>query len=257
MNEKYTLITGASKGIGKEMAIQCASKNLNIILVARSEEKLKKLKEDLSKKYGVNVYYYVLDLTKKNMADELYKWCLKKGISVNMLINNAGFGMFGKFPELELEKQLNLIDLNIKAVLSLTYRFLEMIKSHDQGYILNVSSLVGLFPLPYGAVYSASKAFISSFSDSLRYELRNSNISVSCVYPGDTSSNFFDETKIHISKRDFSMTPEQVAEESIKKLLKNKSRIFPKHTKLIKFVDKIPKFITTFFGSKWVEKKLN
>ncbi|TYQ18122.1 UNVERIFIED_CONTAM: hypothetical protein Cloal_0530 [Acetivibrio alkalicellulosi] len=251
IQNNYTLITGASKGIGKELAFKCAKEKMNLILVARTEDKLKELKGKLEKKYNIKVEYYPIDLTKSSVGEEIYDWCIKKGLMVNMLINNAGIGLFGEFEKLNLDNQLRVIDLNIKTIVSLTHYFLPMIKNRNKGYILNVSSVAGLYPLGYASVYSATKSFVSLFTEALQYELKDSSVIVSCLYPGDTDTNFFDDAN---TKADLAMKPDIVAKIAIDKLLSGKTKIFPKY---IKLVSKIPKSILKHTISKLLKKDLN
>lgn len=253
--KEFTLITGASKGIGRELAIKSAKEGMNLILVARTEDKLKSLANELSGDYNIEAYYYAVDLIVEGAVEELYKWSLEKGIFVNMLINNAGFGLFGEFHNLDIKKQLEMIDLNIKVVVELTNYFLAMIKKAEQGYILNVGSMVGLHPVAYSSVYAASKSFVISFTESIREELKDYPIKVSCLCPGSTKTNFFDDTKVDVLTKTFIMEPEVVAQEGIDSLLnRDKGKIFPKWMKL---AANLPNFILKRIVTYELKRKLD
>lgn len=137
----------------------------------------------------IDVKVYPADLTENDVPEKLYNWCLKEGIKVNMLINNAGAGLYGKFPSLSLEDQLNLIKLNQSASVSLIYNFIPMLKAED-GYIMNVASTACYQPIPFMSVYAATQSFLHSFTLALREELKPFNISVSCLCPGPTATDF-------------------------------------------------------------------
>lgn len=183
------LITGASSGIGKELAKQFAMRKHDLVLVARRQELLDELKEKLIKRYKIDVQYFVCDLTKK--PKEVYDFCKKNKLSIDVLVNNAGYGDFGNFIDSDLDKNLKMIDLNNKALVSLTYYFLKDMKENGYGHILNVGSVASFVPGPYMAVYYATKSFVMSFSLSLREELRKDNIRVSVLCPAPTKSDFW------------------------------------------------------------------
>ncbi|MGL5822280.1 MAG: SDR family NAD(P)-dependent oxidoreductase [Sarcina sp.] len=185
------LITGASSGIGLELAKIFAKDNINLILVARSLDKLNDLKLLLSEMYPQTTTYVISkDLSKSNSAKELYDYIKNLNLNVNILINNAGFGSMGKFIDLDLELQLNMIELNILSLTKLTYLFLQDMKNFKKGKILNIASLAAFCPGPYMAVYYATKSFVLSFSRALKEELRFSGITVISLCPGATKSDF-------------------------------------------------------------------
>ncbi|WP_425390300.1 SDR family NAD(P)-dependent oxidoreductase [Ekhidna sp.] len=189
-NKKTALITGASSGIGKELSHIHAEKGGDLIIVARSEGKLKELKESLESKHGITVHVLVKDLANPGAAKELYDEVKKQGIEVDYLINNAGFGGVGKFHERNIEDDINMINLNISALVSLTHHFLNDFVAKNEGRILNVSSTASLMPGPLQAVYFATKAFVSSFSNALTEELKDTNITVTNLMPGATDTDF-------------------------------------------------------------------
>jgi len=184
------LITGASSGIGKELATIHAERGGNLILVARSKDKLNELKVELEKKHKVLVSIIPKDLSAAGAAKELFNEVQSLGIQVDYLMNNAGFGLVGKFHELPWERQMQMINLNMIALTELTYLFLQEMVPRNNGKILNTSSTAGLIPGPLQAVYFAFKAYFSSFSNAIAEELYDKNITVTALLPGATETGF-------------------------------------------------------------------
>lgn len=184
------LITGASSGIGKELAIIHAERGGNLVLVARSKDKLNELKVELEKKHEVLVSIIQKDLSVTGAAKELFNEVQSLGVQVDYLMNNAGFGLVGKFHELPWERQMQMINLNMIALTELTYLFLQEMVARNNGKILNTSSTAGLIPGPLQAVYFASKAYVSSFSNAIAEELFDKNITVTALLPGATETGF-------------------------------------------------------------------
>ena len=187
---KTALITGASSGIGKEFAKIHAENGGDLIIVARSENNLNELKNELEASYGTHVLVIQKDLTQANASKEIYEQVKSSGIHVNYLINNAGFGGLGKFNERELEQDLSMIQLNITALTSLTHYFLQDFIKYNEGKILNVSSTASFMPGPLQAVYFATKAYVTFFSNAISEELKDTNITVTNLMPGATESQF-------------------------------------------------------------------
>ncbi|MDT0556551.1 SDR family NAD(P)-dependent oxidoreductase [Patiriisocius hiemis] len=187
---KTALITGASSGIGKEMAILHASRGGNLVVIARSVRKLNELKEELEAKYNSSVYVIKKDLTLPNAAKEVYEEVTQNKIAVNYLINNAGFGGQGLFHERDWNDDLSMIQLNIIALTALTRYFLPDFVKRNEGRVLNVSSTASLMPGPLQAVYFATKAYVTSFSNAISEELNNTNITVTALLPGATETQF-------------------------------------------------------------------
>ncbi len=190
--KKVALITGASSGIGKEFAFIHAEKGGDLILIARSEDKLNQLKAELEQKYSVNVKIIVKDLTETNATLDIYNEIKDDNITVDYLINNAGFGGQGKFHERAWKDDLAMIHLNIIALTSLTRYFLPDFVARNNGKILNVSSTASLLPGPLQAVYYATKAYVTSFSNAIAEELHDTNITVTALLPGATETGFAD-----------------------------------------------------------------
>lgn len=187
---KTALITGASSGIGKELAIIHAEKGGNLVLVARRKEKLEALKQELEEKFKVNVTILSKDLTQLNAPQEIYDELKSKGIQVDYLINNAGFGGHGKFHERALEDDLAMINLNIVALTLLTKLFLPEFVARNSGKVLNVSSTASFMPGPLQAVYFATKAYVTFLSNAIAEELYDTNITVTNLMPGATETEF-------------------------------------------------------------------
>ena len=190
MNIKTALITGASTGIGKELAKIHASKGGNLVIVARNEAKLNQLKTDLEKKYNIQVIVIAKDLSNLNTPQEIYNEVKQLGIEIDYLINNAGFGALGKFHELDLARQIEMINLNITSLTALTHLFLPEFIKRNNGKILNTSSTASFMPGPLQAVYFATKAYVTFFTNALSEELHNTNITVTNLMPGATESEF-------------------------------------------------------------------
>lgn len=187
---KTALITGASTGIGKELAIIHAEKGGDLIIVARSKEKLENIKTELEKKYSVKVMVIAKDLGAPSASKEIYDEIKKAGIQVDFLINNAGFGGVGKFIDRDWELDLAMINLNIVALTALTRLFLPDFVQRNKGRILNVSSTASLLPGPLQSVYFATKAYVTFFSNAIAEELSDTNITVTALLPGATETEF-------------------------------------------------------------------
>lgn len=187
---KVALITGASTGIGKEFAHIHAEKGGDLVIVARSKDKLEALKHELENKHSVKVMVIVKDLGQLEAPKEIYDEVKKAGIEVNYLINNAGFGGLGKFHERKWEQDLAMINLNIVVLTALTRFFLPDFVKRNEGKVLNVSSTASLIPGPLQAVYYATKAYVTSFSNAVAEELHDTNVSVTALLPGATESEF-------------------------------------------------------------------
>jgi short-subunit dehydrogenase len=185
------LITGASSGIGAEFARQLAAKHHDLVLVARSQDKLAQLAEQLQQLHGIRADVVVQDLTEPGATHAVHHNIEELGITVDLLINNAGFGGYGPFAESQLERQTTMIKLNILALVELTHLFLPAMVNRRQGQIINVSSIAGFQPMPYWSVYAASKAFVLSFTEALWAEVKDSGVRVLALCPGPTESEFF------------------------------------------------------------------
>ena len=226
------LITGASSGIGREMAIYLSNKGIDLILVAREEDKLKEVQKELK----TNSEIICMDLSSAENCMELYK----QVSDVDILINNAGFGVFGEFAETDLRKELNMINTNVCAVHILTKLFLEDMCKKDNGHILNVASIAGFLPGPHMATYHATKSYVLKLTQSVYEELRKrkSNVKISALCPGPIKTAFLDKANVKFKTK--LMTAEYVAKYAIDNMFEGKYMILPGgNNKAIRFLSKI------------------
>ncbi|ASZ12376.1 SDR family oxidoreductase [Chitinophaga pendula] len=226
----YALITGASNGIGKSIAHSLARRQYPLLLVARSEQALQLLARSLTDTYHVPVAYLALDLTLPDAADRVWQWVTDHAYPLSVLVNNAGYGIWGSFDKLELPLQLNMLQLNMQAVVALSHRLLPLLHQQPKAYLLNVASTAAYQAVPEVSLYAASKAFIVSFTRGLRYELKDSAISVSCLSPGPVDTGFIDRAGMGPLKEltaKYSMTPDKVAAIAVKGMFRSKAEIIP------------------------------
>lgn len=186
----FILITGASTGIGENMARQLAAKQYNLILVARNQHKLQQLKNELEEKYSITIEMMAVDLAKVENAVALHQKVKHHGFKVEMLINNAGVGSYGDFTETSLAQDLDMIKLNISSLVALTKLFAQDMKANRSGKIMNVASLLSFLPFPYYSVYSATKAFVLAFTETIAAELEGTGVVVTALCPGPTDTPF-------------------------------------------------------------------
>jgi short-subunit dehydrogenase len=203
MNEltETVLITGASSGIGLELARCFAADKSNLILVARNRDALETLAAELRLEHGINVEIIIADLSQPESPQKVFSELQSRGRPVDVLVNNAGFGLHGQFMDLPLLRQLEMIRLNISALVELTGLFLPGMVSRNRGGILNVGSVAGFVPGPQMAVYYATKAFVLSFSEALHEELRGTNVRITNLCPGPTESNFSQVARSHHKRK--------------------------------------------------------
>jgi uncharacterized protein len=220
-----TLITGASSGIGEVFARRLAALGRNVFLVARSEDKLVTLCNELGRSNSIRAQYVALDLSKPDAPARLFEEAQKRGLTVDMLINNAGFGSFGDFSKADLERELNMIDLNIKALVGLTYRFLPPMRERRQGAIINVASTAGFQAVPFMATYAATKAFVLSFSEALWEENRPHGVKIMALCPGVTDTNFFEAARGQKPPARAAQSPEDVVDVALRALARGKSHV--------------------------------
>ena len=223
------LITGASGGIGAAFAAELAQRQHNLILVARSADKLHQLAATLQKEFNVRVEVIVQDLTAPSAGTAVFDTVFKTGLTVDLLVNNAGFGDYGVFADRPLAKQLTMVQLNIVALVELSHLFLQGMRERKSGSIINVASIAGFQPMPYLSMYAATKAFVLSFSESLWAENQDLGIRVLCLCPGPTESDFFavaEFPKSLASSSGQKLVPaDEVVRDALKALDKNESNI--------------------------------
>lgn len=227
MNRHYTLITGASKGIGLELTYFLAKSNHNLIIVARSKGLLEKLKKDLQSKFDIDVIIYVCDLTKENIAKEIYQFTTNQNLLVDVLINNAGFGDYGNFIETSPEKNRDMIQLNIVTLTELCQLYIRDMVTNHQGMVMNVASIASFLPGPLMATYYATKAYVLSFTEAISKELEGTGVSVTALCPGTTKTQFFDvananQQNSNLLKNLKPADPKKVALYGYKKMMKRK-----------------------------------
>lgn len=198
--KKTALITGASRGIGRELAKIFAKENCNLVIIARSGELLEELKNELETKHQIFVYVIIKDLSKHESAKEIYEELKQKSIIIDYLVNNAGFGKYGMLHESDSNIESAMINVNIMSLTILTKLFLKDMVSRQSGKIMNVSSVAAFQPGPLMAVYFASKSYVLSFSEAVGNEAKEFGITVTALCPGPTRSNFLQNAKLEKSR---------------------------------------------------------
>tara|TARA_B000000532_G_scaffold243000_1_gene238165 strand:- start:1399 stop:2232 length:834 start_codon:yes stop_codon:yes gene_type:complete len=186
---KNVLITGASSGIGLAMAKDFANRGANLILTARSEDKLMQLAKDLSGK-DIRTHVFIEDISLPNSAQKLFNQVNAAELEVDVLVNNAGYGRWGNFDECPMEDYENMVHLNVTSLTELSYLFVDQMVKRGSGGIINVASTAAFFPIPYSAVYAATKAYVLSLSEALNFEYSKKGVHVMAVCPGATESKF-------------------------------------------------------------------
>lgn len=226
---QFALITGGTSGIGLELAKVFAEKDYNLILVARDSAALARVSADLTQKYHINVDTLTYDLFDRESAFELCKEVDRLGIRVDVLVNNAAQGLYGKFLDTDIEKELAMLQLNIGAYIILTKHFLGKMVARNDGKILNVASIASKLPGPYQAVYHGTKAFIHSFNEAVRAEVSDTNVTITSLLPGVTDTDFFSKAHMEDSKmlEQTLSDPAKVAKEGYDALMKGDDMIIP------------------------------
>lgn len=225
---QYVLITGGSNGIGYELAKLFAKDGYNLILVSRTESDLDRVANELKSNYKIAVTTIAKDLFQKDAPAQLYEEVKQKGLTVEILVNDAGQGVYGRFIETDLQKQLDIIQLNINSLTSLTYLFLKDMVARNSGKILQLASVVSEVPSPLQAVYGGTKAFVLSFTQALISELKDANITITALQPGATDTDFFNKAGAQNSKivKETKLAdPEGVAKDGYEALMKGDSKV--------------------------------
>jgi len=222
--KELILITGASSGIGREMARLLARQKYDLVVVARREDRLMELRDELEEKYFVRVHIFTMDLSKPDSAAALYEQVKAKKLNVTMLVNNAGFGLYGDFSQTDLVGELDMVKVNISALVALSKLFGKDMKEAGHGRMMNMASILSFFPFPYYAVYAATKAFVLSFTESIRTEWAGSGLYVTAFCPGPTDTEFTTDSMLQTNAYK-SMKPVKatdVAQEAVNYLLHGK-----------------------------------
>jgi short-subunit dehydrogenase len=222
---KATLITGASGGIGEAFARRLAAEKHNLVLVARSENKLHDLCDELMLEHQITAHYVAIDLIDFEADQRLFQETEKHHLEIDWLINNAGFGSMGDFANLELENELEMISLNVMTLVALTHRYLQKMRERKSGVIINVASTAGFQPIPFMATYAATKAFVRSFSEAIAEENRPYNITVTSLCPGPTDTNFFAVAGAEPFKAKGMQSSEQVVEAALDAVRRGKPSV--------------------------------
>lgn len=250
MTNKTALITGASKGLGKEFAKIHAANGDNLVLVARSEDQLLQLKNELQAKYlTISIHVIVRDLTVPDSATEVYNEIKKQNIQIDYLINNAGIGEFGLFANTNWERNAQMIDLNIKVLTHLCHLFLPNMIARKQGKIMNISSTAAFQSGPMMAVYFASKSYVLQLSEALNNEAKDSGVSVTAFCPGPTDTHFMDDSKMKETKAIKNM---KLPSSYVVALSGYKAMMNQKPVKIHGFINNVVAFSIRLVPRKWV-----
>lgn len=248
----YALVTGASKGIGKAIAQQLAARKNDLLLVSRSADELEKAAAEITKNYGVKTAFLATDLSEKDAPQKVVSWCKENNYTINILVNNAGYGLSGNFDKYNLEQNLNMLQLNMLAPVTLTQLFLPQLLQQPQAYILNTASSAAYQSVPKLTLYAASKSFILSFSRGLHQEFKNTNLSVTCVSPGATDTDFVVRAQLGekgLKAADkVNMTPEAVAKIAVKAMYNKKPEV------ITGTINKLGAFISWLLPKGFVER---
>jgi short-subunit dehydrogenase len=200
VQNRYALVTGATSGIGKELAKLLANDQYNLVIVARNQDELDQTSVELSQEYGVEVIMIAKDLMKPEAPAEIYEAVKAQGIQIDVLVNDAGQGQYGLFIETDLEREIDIIQLNIGAYVALTKFYLKEMVARNDGKILNVASVASQLPGPWQSVYHATKAFVLSFTEAIREEVKDTNVTITALQPGATDTDFFRKADMENSK---------------------------------------------------------
>ncbi|UOQ52327.1 SDR family NAD(P)-dependent oxidoreductase [Hymenobacter cellulosivorans] len=226
--QKFALITGATSGIGYELAKLLAQDKYNLVLVARHQQELDRTAAEFQQQYGVQVVPLAKDLFQREAPFELYEAVRAQGIEVEVLVNDAGQGQYGEFIETDINRELDIIQLNIGAYVVLTKCFLKEMVARGSGKILQVSSIGGELPGPLQSVYHGTKAFVTSFTEAIREETKDSGVTITALLPGVTDTDFFRKADMEQSKlvaEGSKADPADVAKDGYEALLAGKDKI--------------------------------
>lgn len=227
---RFALITGGSRGIGRSLAFELASRSYPVALVAREENELRLVTEEIRNKFKVSTIYLAVDLSETGSASRIHSWWRDSGNKLGWLVNNAGYGMYGWFDKMSLSEQIKMLQVNIESMIQLTHQFIPELKRNKPSYILNVSSLAAFQALPTMSAYSASKSFVLQFSRSLSQELKKDEVTVTCLCPGAVATGFNQRAKMEAMDKltaRFNMSPDRVAKKAIAGALKSKKQVIP------------------------------
>ncbi len=226
----YALITGASQGIGAAIALELARTGFGVVVTARSEEALRQVCADAAALNGGYAHAFAVDLFDVDGVDRIVQFVNEKALPLSCLVNNAGQGLWGMFDELTLDEQQRMMHLNMSVPVALTYKLLPVLRKAPKAYILNIASMIAHHALGSMAVYSGSKAFMLRWSRSLRIEMKDTNIHVTCCSPGSVNTGFTKRARMQAMDdlaRKFGTGPEPVAKAAVAALLRGKAEVIP------------------------------
>ena len=225
----YALITGASKGIGKAIAEELAGKQFDVLLIARTEKTLEEVAAAVSAKYNVKADYLPIDLSGTDAAQKILSWCKEKNYIVQVLVNNAGYGLSGAIEKYSQEENNQMIQVNVNSLVSLCQLFLPVLKQQPKAYILNIASNAAYQAVPLLSIYAACKSFVLSFSRGLFHELKRTTVSVTCICPGPTDTDFPHRAnvsqKVLDTAKKVQMPPGAVAKIAVKAMFNRKAEV--------------------------------
>ncbi|MFK7776515.1 MAG: SDR family oxidoreductase [Gimesia sp.] len=222
-SDRWALITGASSGIGLEFAHRLAARGMHLVLTARRQEQLEKLSSELLTRHGTKTEVIVLDLSKQEAPQQLYDEVKRRGVQVELLINNAGFSVVAEIAATDRERVMEMTRLNIGALTDLTYFYLPEMMERGHGAIINIASVAAFQPVAYMSSYAASKSYVLHFSEGLWAEARDKGVTVTALCPGTTQTEFFDVAGVEgwLKKHRF-QTVDQVVRTGIKAMEKKR-----------------------------------
>lgn len=254
---KTAIVTGASSGIGESFARQLAERGAHLVVVARRKERLEKLAGELRAKHGVTVDVLALDLGAKESPQALFDATEGAGRTIDVLINNAGFGTQGPFVDIPWDKSSEQLQLNVFSLTELTYRFVVAMKARNRGYVLNVASIGAYMPVAGYATYGAGKAFVRNFSEALAHELRKTDVRVCCLCPGPTETEFLEVSgqKVGALEKLFFMTAERCARIGLRALFGGRRLIVSgvMNTLLMFWLRFVPRRLVTWGAAMFME----
>lgn len=229
LQDKVIVITGASSGIGEELAMQAAECGAIPVLIARTEEKLRALKQKIETTYRTSCYYYVLDVCNEEEVERVFTQVLQDIGSIDILVNNAGFGVFKTFVDASVQEVKNMFDVNVFGLVACTKAVLPYMIERNSGHIVNIASLAGKIATPKSSAYAATKHAVLGFTNSLRMELASTNITVTAINPGPIDTNFHtiaDESGTYIkSVERYILKPHYVAQQIVKAIETKKREV--------------------------------
>jgi len=246
-NYRWALVTGGSSGIGREFALQLAQKNINLILVGRNSVALSSVADEIHRISDVSAVIIQADLTKESEFDTLVDSTSR--FNVDLLVNNAGFGLYGDFIDNPVQDYVQMIELNVTALTKLAHHFGQKMASRKNGGIINIASVAGFFPIPHLAVYGATKSYVYNISLSLWAELKEKNVHVLCVTPGPTETKFFERARMDPGKS--VIKPSEVVSGALRAYEKGSPIYVPGFGNKLTYY-----FVRKVFGDRFIAKML-